>query len=44
MPDDQDELQGNGEADEEIMDADADPENDAVLHEKENPTSPRENI
>ena len=39
-----DELEGGGPADEEDVEPEANPEDDAVLHEKNGISSPRENI
>jgi len=44
MEENGDELEGGGPADEEEVESDANPEDDAILHEKNGTSSPRENI
>ena len=44
MEDNGDELEGGGLSEEEEVEAEADPEDDAILHEKNGTSSPRENI
>jgi len=44
MQDNGDELEGGGPSDEEDVASDEAPEDDAVLHEKNGTSSPRENI
>jgi len=44
MEDNGDELEGGGATDEEEVEPEADPEDDAILHEKNGSSSPRENI
>ena len=44
MEDNGDELEGGGLEDEDPETSDADPEDDAILHEKNGTTQPRENI
>ena len=44
MEDNGDELEGGGTSDEEEVESEADPEDDAILHEKNGTSSPRENI
>lgn len=41
---DNDELEGNGLADEEIEETDTDDESDAIQHERNESSSPRDNI
>ncbi len=43
MSDDGDELEGEGQTEEEIVESESDPESDAILHEQ-NESSPRDNI
>jgi hypothetical protein len=43
MEDNGDELEGGGGADEEEVASESDTEDDAILHEKNGPSSPREN-
>jgi hypothetical protein len=44
MEDNGDELEGGELTDEEEVEQEADPEDDAVLHEKNGTSSPRDNI
>ena len=44
MEDNGDELEGGGTTDEEEVEPETDPEDDAILHEKNGSSSPRENI
>ena len=44
MEDNDDELEGGGPGDEEEIEPEATPEDDAILHEKNGASSPRENI
>ncbi len=44
MEDNGDELEGGGSSDEEEVESEANPEDDAILHEKNGTSSPRENI
>jgi hypothetical protein len=44
MEDNGDELEGGGLPDDEEVESEADPEDDAILHEKNGTSSPRENI
>jgi hypothetical protein len=44
MEDNGDELEGGDLGEEEEVATDADPEDDAILHEKNGTSSPRENI
>jgi hypothetical protein len=44
MEDNGNELEGAGSTDEEEVESEADPEDDAILHEKNGTSSPRENI
>jgi hypothetical protein len=38
------ELEGNGQTEEEPIESDTDDESDAILHEKKESSSPRDNI
>jgi hypothetical protein len=44
MEDNDNELEGNGPTDEEPLESESDDENDAILHEKKDADSPRDNI
>ena len=45
MSDNGDELEGDGQAEEEIVESESDIENDdAILHERKDSSSPRDNI
>ena len=44
MEDNGDELEGGRSSDEEDVESEANPEDDAILHEKNGTSSPRENI
>ncbi len=44
MEDNGDELEGGGPSDEDEAESEENPEDDAILHEKNGTSSPRENI
>lgn len=44
MEDNDNELEGNGLTDEEPVESESDDENDAILHEKKESASPRDDI
>ena len=44
MEDNGDELEGGSVTDEEAVESESDSEDDAILHEKNGPASPRENL
>lgn len=44
MEDNGDELEGGGPTEEDPVASESDPEDDAILHEKNGTSSPRENI
>ena len=44
MNDNGEELENNGQTEEEIVESETDPESDAVLHERKDPSSARDNI
>lgn len=44
MIDNGDELEGDGQTEEEVLESDPDPESDAILHEKKESPSARDHI
>lgn len=44
MEENDNDLEGDGQTEEETVEPDGDDESDAILHEKDKPSSPRDNI